>query len=82
MSLIQSGSKEALSKNIETEMNAGKPPKQAEAIGYATQRANDDVGEYRPSIVETAPEGLTLAQMNEKNKDYWAHRGGDPESDL
>lgn len=82
MPLIQSGSEEALRKNIATEIEHGKDPKQAAAIGYSTQRANDDVGEYQPSIVETAPEGVTLATMNEKNKQYWAHQGGDPEQDL
>lgn len=41
MPLIQSGSEEALQKNIATEINAGKDPKQAAAIAYSTQRAND-----------------------------------------
>lgn len=37
--------------NIATEINAGKPAKQAEAIGYAVQRRNEgkkDGGEKRP----------------------------------
>ncbi len=36
--LIESGSEEAREKNIETEIAAGTPPKQAVAIGYAVQR--------------------------------------------
>lgn len=36
--LIKSSSKKAREKNIETEIKAGKKPKQAEAIGYSVQR--------------------------------------------
>ena len=39
--LIQSSSKEALKKNIATEIKAGKDPKQAAAIAYSVQRKND-----------------------------------------
>lgn len=39
--LIQSGSKEALQKNIKTEIESGKDPKQAAAIAYSVQRKND-----------------------------------------
>ena len=39
MPLIKSASKKALGKNIAAEIRAGRPPKQAAAIGYATQRA-------------------------------------------
>jgi hypothetical protein len=38
MPLIKSTSKAARSKNIATEVNAGKPLKQAIAIGYSEQR--------------------------------------------
>jgi hypothetical protein len=41
MPLEQSASKQALQQNIKTEIEAGKDPKQAAAIAYATQRAND-----------------------------------------
>lgn len=40
MPLIQSRSKKAQSKNIETEMHAGKPQDQAIAISYAVKRKN------------------------------------------
>lgn len=38
MPLIKSSSDEARQKNIETEIHAGKPIKQAIAIGYSNQR--------------------------------------------
>lgn len=39
MPLIKSTSPKALSENIKTEMDAGRPPKQAEAIAYSERRA-------------------------------------------
>lgn len=39
MPLIKSASKKAVGKNIAAEIRAGRPPKQAAAIAYATQRA-------------------------------------------
>ncbi len=38
MPLVKSKSKKAFSKNVKTEMAAGKPQKQSVAIAYATQR--------------------------------------------
>ena len=38
MPLIKSSSKKALSKNIATEVRAGKPVKQAVAISYSVKR--------------------------------------------
>lgn len=38
MPLIEGKSDKARSENIRTEIEAGKSPKQAEAIGYAVQR--------------------------------------------
>jgi hypothetical protein len=40
MPLIKSGSKEAVGKNIKTEMKAGKPKKQAVAIALSVEREN------------------------------------------
>ena len=39
MPLIKSASKPAFQKNVKREIAAGKPPKQAVAIAYATKRA-------------------------------------------
>jgi len=38
MPLVKSSSKEAFKKNVKAEIKAGKPPKQAAAIAYNTQR--------------------------------------------
>lgn len=38
MPLMKSPSKKAFQKNVKTEIAAGKPPKQAVAIAYSTQR--------------------------------------------
>lgn len=48
--LIESGSKEELSKNIATEIKAGKDPKQAAAIAYSVQRENDASTGYKYRI--------------------------------
>ena len=48
--LIESGSKKALSKNIATEIKAGKDPKQAAAIAYSVQRENDASTGYKYRI--------------------------------
>jgi hypothetical protein len=39
MPLVKSPSKNAFRKNVKAEVAAGKPPKQAVAIAYATKRA-------------------------------------------
>jgi hypothetical protein len=39
MPLSKSTSKKAFNKNVKTEIAAGKPPKQAVAIAYATKKA-------------------------------------------
>jgi predicted RNase H-like nuclease (RuvC/YqgF family) len=42
MPLINSASKEAREENIKTEIDAGKPIKQAIAIGYSNQRESEN----------------------------------------
>ena len=69
MPLIESGSEKALKENTATEVAAGKDPKQAAAIAYSVQRANDD--EYVPMAVECVPATVTLATLNEENRKYW-----------
>lgn len=44
--LVESSSKEAFEKNVETEIKAGKDPKQAVAIAYSVQRKNDEESTY------------------------------------
>jgi len=43
--LIQSSSEEAFKKNVETEIEAGKDPKQAVAIAHSVKEKNEDIGE-------------------------------------
>lgn len=45
MPLEKSSTKEALEKNIKKEIEAGKPPKRAEAIAYSEQREAQKVGD-------------------------------------
>ena len=50
MPLIKSKSNKARQENIRREIEAGKPPKQAVAIGYSVQRQaakKPDMGTYR-----------------------------------
>jgi len=72
MPLIQGSSEATLKKNIATEIEHGKDPKQAAAIAYSVQRANDD--EYVPSAVECVPEHVTLSEINARNELFW--KGG------
>lgn len=67
MPLVQSASKETLSENIASEVNAGKKPDQAEAIAYNVQRANDDA----EGLCQQAQPGLTLAKLNDCNRAFW-----------
>jgi beta-galactosidase GanA len=62
MPLNTGSSREVISSNIETEMAAGKPQKQAVAI--AMHKAHDG-----DAVATTA---MTVAQVNEKNKEYYA----------
>lgn len=52
MPLLSGSSKETVSKNIEIERNAGKPPKQAEAIAFS--KARGDMLEEHESIEDNA----------------------------
>ena len=74
MPLEKSGSEAALKKNIATEIEAGKDPKQAEAIAYSVQKANE---EYQPMAVSCVPDSVTPASLNEQNRKYWQSAGGE-----
>jgi len=47
MPLMKSNSKQAFQKNVKTEIAAGKPPKQAVAIAYATKNAASKKGKKK-----------------------------------
>jgi hypothetical protein len=74
MPLIESASKEARSENIGREVAAGKPPAQAAAIAYSTQRANQDAvdfgrsDEIGPSML---PPVVTAAEVAARNRRFW-----------
>jgi hypothetical protein len=72
MPLVQSSSENALHENIATEVKAGKPQKQAEAIAFSVQRENRDEA---TSIV---PNEVTLAEINARNRKLWDRASGDP----
>jgi hypothetical protein len=87
MPLEQGNSKEAISHNIETEVAAGKPQKQAVAIALHTAKDesmspkfsySDDATEHTMVPTSGLPERVTLEQMNERNKQYWKHDISDP----
>ena len=70
MPLVQSKSDKARSKNIATEIKAGKPAKQAEAIGYAEQAS--------ARKVDFSKSGMTKAKSDEKRN----ASSQDPASDI
>ncbi len=51
MPLVKGAGQASISRNIETEINAGKKPKQAEAIAYSVARRGKD------AATVTAPNG-------------------------
>lgn len=55
MPLIKGSSRAAISKNIATEINAGKPPKQAEAIAFSV--AGKSRGPAKPAPKGRAKDG-------------------------
>jgi len=76
MPLIKSKSKEAFSKNVATEVKAGRPQKQAVAIAYSMKRAakKKDGGELK-----TVPEenkGLKKLPTEVRNKMGYMKSGG------
>jgi hypothetical protein len=58
MPLIKGKSKEAMSKNIATEMHAGKPQKQAVAIAYAVRRKHMAKGGLAGEMASRASEDI------------------------
>lgn len=63
MPLVQSNTQSAFQSNIKREIAAGKDPKQAAAIAYEIQRANDG---------ESIPVNVSLAEINAANRKHWA----------
>ena len=63
MPLVEGQSRAAISQNIKTEMEAGKPQKQAVAIALhqAGESRHDEAQEYQT----VGPEGLTLKDVQD-----------------
>jgi hypothetical protein len=74
MPLIEGKGEKALGENIKTEIEHGKDPKQAAAIAYSVQKAQD---EYQPLAVPCTPESVSPATINQENRKYWAGQGGE-----
>lgn len=70
MPLIQGSSEKSLGENIATEVKAGKPQKQAEAIAFSVQRKNQD-------SMESVPMSVSIAEIQAKNRDLWKQAGGE-----
>lgn len=68
MPLIQSASKKALQKNIKTEIEAGKDPKQAAAIAYSIQRETDsDNQEFKVDVSKADDRDISQFITNAQN---------------
>lgn len=66
MPLEKGSSREAVSKNIKTEVAAGKPQKQAVAIALKTAGKSNQDAYTRP-----VDPGLTAGDLNAKNARFW-----------
>lgn len=76
MPLVQGKSQKAFDKNVEREMNAGKPRDQALAIAYSIRRRNQkkymggNVDEYAEGgeVMENVPRGSVASRIMSKRK--------------
>ncbi len=66
MPLEQGKSESAFKHNVEAEVEAGKPQKQAVAIAYSAQRQSDALYEQ--------VDCRTLAQVNDDNRKRWGDK--------
>lgn len=76
MPLKSGGSKKAFSANVETEMAAGKPQKQAVAIAYAVKRRGHSPDRFEPDAIRAeapprieyhgTPENLNTKESSKK----------------
>jgi hypothetical protein len=77
MPLIKSKSKSAFSKNIKTEIAAGKPQKQAVAIAYSVKRmAKKAEGGSLKSVDSEQNPGLAKLPTEVRNKMGYMKKGG------
>ena len=76
MPLIKSQSREAFETNVRKEIAAGKPPKQAEAIAYATRRSATGSRDQGLSSVNKRPSNSStgMANTNTQTGGSWAEQ--------
>jgi hypothetical protein len=72
MPLMKSGSRKAMSSNIRTEMNVGKPQKQAVAIAYAVKRRMNK--KAMGGCIETEPQEGHSEYNEPMSRDYHANK--------
>jgi len=78
MPLIKSKSDKAFKKNIEAEMHAGKPQKQAVAIAYSMKRAAKKKDGGSLKAVPEDNKGLSKLPTEVRNKMGYMKEGGKP----
>jgi hypothetical protein len=78
---MKSKSKAAFKHNIEAEMRAGKPQKQALAIAYATKRRSKSKGGMIEHLVRTEPKEYAKGGMVEDEEFDSQHMSGAEDSD-
>ena len=76
MPLKEGSSQETISSNIKTEIEAGKDPKQAAAIGYSKARADGGSREYNTALDKFRAASAVYRQVQQ---DYRAKKIGDAE---
>jgi hypothetical protein len=76
MPLIKSKSDKAFKKNIATEIHAGKPPKQAVAIAYSTQRMAKKAEGGHLKEIPQGNKGLPHLPENVRHKMGYMKDGG------
>jgi hypothetical protein len=81
MPLQPGSSREVISKNIETEVAAGKSQKQAVAIAMSKAKDMDEVPEYQVhKDAETIiPPQMSLAEINQRNAGFWNRDWREPD---
>lgn len=75
MPLLEGSSQETISKNIETEINAGKDPKQAAAIAYSKAGKAEDQAPRAAGIMYQSGGKVLLLKRSVASKDYPEHWG-------
>jgi hypothetical protein len=82
MPLVSGSSQKAISKNIRTEINAGKKPAQAAAIAYSVARKNKDEDLDDIPSNSTEPEAIPIQSVKKFDENGWPEIKGNPISKV